>query len=277
MLLLLINLLVCYFQLYDRFQKSGISLSHQSMLNILDLIGGHYSDDLVDLIKNKRKCHVVGDNLNIKTNVKDMRMDNRNKMHNWFMSMVVSERVDVSSLDNTRAIRDIKNFSNENYLMSEEEQLLYKKSAQVLVCRVFQEFFDQDIFRFLSKVCPKQINHPRSLEMRLKTSLYPLPMHFKDEKKLADMVDILCELEETLNGVWQKSGATIDGSGNFIPDDFSCPFSGDQLTRVRATSARNLRAGCHTATDRLAHTGPDVFELWHAKQNFLMVTVLHHC
>ena len=78
-------------------------MSHQSMINILDLIGGHYSDGLVDLIK-QRKCHVVGDNLNIKTNVKDMRMDNRNKMHNWFMSMVVSERVDVSSLDNTRAI-----------------------------------------------------------------------------------------------------------------------------------------------------------------------------
>ena len=88
------------------------------MLNILDLIGGHYSDGLLDLIKNKRKCHMAGDNLNIKTNVKDMRMANQNKMHNWFMSMVVSERVDVSLLDNTRPIGDIKNFPNENYLMS---------------------------------------------------------------------------------------------------------------------------------------------------------------
>jgi len=74
------------------------------MLNILDLIEGHYSDGLLDLIENKRKCHVVGD-LNINTNVKDIRMDNRNKMHNWFMSMVVSERVDVSLLDNTRLSR----------------------------------------------------------------------------------------------------------------------------------------------------------------------------
>ena len=245
--------------MYDRFQKAGISLSHQSMLNILDLIGGHYSDGLVDLIKNKRKCHVVGDNLNIKTNVKDMRMDNRNKMHNWFMSLVVSERVDVSLLDNTRPIADIKNFPNKNYLMSDGERLLLRKSSQVLVCRVFQEFFDQDIFKFLSKVCPKQIHHPQSLAMHQKTSLFPLPMHFKDEKKLADMVDILCEIEETLNGVWQKSGGTNDGSANFIPDDFSCPFSGDHVTRVRATSARHLRAGCHTLTDRLAHTEPDVF------------------
>ena len=91
------------------------------------------------------------------------------------------------------------------------------------------------IFKFLSKVCPSKINHPHGFKMRQKTSLFPLPMHFKDEKKLAEMVDILCEVEET-NGVWQKAGATN------TPDDFSCPFSGDQSTRVRATSARHLRA-----------------------------------
>ena len=28
-------------------------------------------------------------------------------------------------------------------------------------------------------------------------------MHFKDKKKLADMVEILCEIEETQNGVLQ--------------------------------------------------------------------------
>ena len=63
------------------------------------------------------------------------------------------------------------------------------------------------------------------------------------------MIDILCEIEET--GVWQKSGATNDGSGNLIPDDFSCHFSGYQLTHIRVTSARHLRAGCHILTDRL--------------------------
>ena len=99
--------------------------------------------------------------MNIKTNVKDTRMDNRNQMHNWFMSMVLSERVDVSLLDNTRPIADIKNFPNENYLVSEEEQFLLRKASQVLVFRVFQEF----------KVCPKQIHHPQSLSMHKKTSI----------------------------------------------------------------------------------------------------------
>lgn len=77
--------------------------------------------------------------------MKDMRTDNQNKLHNWFMSMVVSERVDVSSLDNTRAIAEIKIFLNENYLLSDAEQLSHKKSCQVLVYRVFQEFFDRSV------------------------------------------------------------------------------------------------------------------------------------
>ena len=200
-------------------------------------------------------------------------MDNPNKMHNWFVSIVVSERVDVSLLDNTRLIGDNKNFPNENYLMSDGEQLLLRKSSRVLICRVFQGFFDQDMFKFLSKVCKKQIHLHQSLEMNDKMSLFPMPMHIKDEKKLADMIDILCEREETW--VWQKSGATNDGSGNLIPDDFSCHFSGYHLTCIRATSARHLRAGCHTLTDRLAHTEPDVFELWHAKQNLLVVRQQH--
>ena len=40
---------------------------------------------------------------------------------------------------------------------------------------------------------------------------------------------------------------------------------GDQLTRVRFTSGRKLRAGAHTAKDRLEHTHPDVIELFHTK------------
>lgn len=91
------------------------------MLNILDLIGGYYSDGFLDFIKNKRKCYMVGDNLNIKINVKDMCMDNWNKMYNWFMFMVVLERVDVLLLDNIRFIGDIKNFLNENYFMLDGE------------------------------------------------------------------------------------------------------------------------------------------------------------
>ena len=44
------------------------------------------------------------------------------------------------------------------------------------------------------------------------------------------------------------------------------------MTRVRFTSGRKLRAGAHTAKDRLEHTHPDVIELFHTKQAFLTVS-----
>ena len=48
-----------------------------------------------------------------------------------------------------------------------------------------------------------------------------------------------------------------------IPANFNCPSGGDQLTRVRFTSGRKLRAGAHTSKDRLEGTQPDVKELFH--------------
>ena len=66
-----------------------------------------------------------------------------------------------------------------------------------------------------------------------------------------------------------------ENSESCIPQGFQCPFIGDQSTRARATSPRNLRAGCHNQKDRLEHTAPDVIELWHLKQSFLMVSKVH--
>lgn len=88
-------------------------------------------------------------------------MDNPNKMHKWFMSMVVSERVNGSSLHNTQTKKENKNFAN-------------------------------------------------------------------------DVLDILCEVDKTLNSVQQKSGAT-------------------------------------NMPDRPDHTEPGAFNLCHVKKNLLMV------
>lgn len=242
------------------------------MLNIMDMIGGHFADGLIDNIRAKKKCFVNGDNLNIKTSVKDMRMDHHNKMHNWFMTMVVFERVDFSNLDNSAPLGNLATFANANYLLSEAEVESLKGNLKVIVCRAFLSVIKLPMFKFLERNCPAHIQHPFSHEMSQQSEIFPQPIHFKDEKKLADMVDILCDIENRLEEVFAEvsGGEARDG----VPADFECPFSGDQLTRVRATSARNLRAGCHTKKDRLEHTKPDVIELWHLKQSFLMVSTI---
>ena len=49
------------------------------------------------------------------------------------------------------------------------------------------------------------------------------------------------------------------------------PCYGDQLTRVRLAGAKDLRAGCHTANDRLDHIHPIKVAHWHCKRSFLKV------
>ena len=88
------------FQTYGRLEKQGVCLSHTSMINLLDLMGGHFHDKIVELVKAGKKFYTVNDNLNCKTTVKNMRVDHRNKQHNWFASIVVFERIDFSHLDN---------------------------------------------------------------------------------------------------------------------------------------------------------------------------------
>lgn len=96
------------------------------------------------------------------------------KLLNWFASIVVFERIDFSHLDNVRPLGDIQNFSNENYLLISEE---IKK-------RIFLEFFKQPQFAAVKKLVPQHILHRYTNEMSSKSEVFPLPIQFKDEKKI---------------------------------------------------------------------------------------------
>ena len=56
-------------QTYGRLEKKGVCLSHTSMISLLDLMGGHFHDKIVELIKAGKKFDTVNDNFNCKTTV----------------------------------------------------------------------------------------------------------------------------------------------------------------------------------------------------------------
>ena len=49
---------------------------------------------------------------------------------------------------------------------------------------------------------------------------------------------------------------------------------GDQLTRVRLTSVKNVRLLAPDPRKRFSYVDPIVFELWHVKQDFLEVCII---
>lgn len=111
------------------------------MINLLDLMGGYFYDKIVELVKEGKKFYIVNDNLNCKIIVKNMRVDYRNKQYNWFVSIIVFERIDFSYLDNVILFGDVQNFFNENYFFILEEVKKFQLDFKVFVGRVFLEFF----------------------------------------------------------------------------------------------------------------------------------------
>ncbi|XP_070571411.1 uncharacterized protein [Ptychodera flava] len=45
---------------YERFNRMGISLSHQQQLNILEEIGGRYQDDIINKVSQGEKFQITG-------------------------------------------------------------------------------------------------------------------------------------------------------------------------------------------------------------------------
>lgn len=121
-------------------------LSHTSMLNLLDLMGGHFHDKIVELVMEGKKFYTLNDNLNCKTTVKNGRVEHRNKQHNWFASIIVFERIDFSHLDNVIPLGDVQNLSNENYLLTPKEVKKLQSDFKILVGRFFLELFKQAPF-----------------------------------------------------------------------------------------------------------------------------------
>ena len=154
------------------------------MINLLDLMGGHFHDKIVELVKAGKKFYTVNDNFNCKTTVKNMRVDHRNKQHNWFGSIVVFERIDFSHLDNVGHLVTFRIFLMRVTSLPQRIKKL-QSDFKVLVGRIFLEFFRQPQFAAVKKLVPQHIFylHRYTNEMSSKSEVFPLPIQFKDEKK----------------------------------------------------------------------------------------------
>ena len=172
----------------------------------------------------------------------------------------------------------------------------YKIFSGRIVCESFPAF------NFLIDVLPAHTACQYSAEMRTQSVVVPLPVLMKDEKKYSDLVDVLDHLEAWVHEMYTKAGLYNPTEEDHIPPgppivapsrpdqpsshlppvpskddsfvDVKIPCFKDQLTRVRLAGAKDSRAGCHTARDRLDYLYPFRNVDWLAKRSFLKVQSL---
>ena len=79
-------------QVYDRFQTLGITLSYQTSVDLLDVLGGEFGSTVIDGIKQKKTIRIIADNVNFKININDQHFSDDGhtyKMHNMFSSALL--------------------------------------------------------------------------------------------------------------------------------------------------------------------------------------------
>ena len=153
------------------------------------------------------------------------------------------------------------------------------------------EIFKFDIASSTNCMCPG--------EMGKMSEVLTMPIIMKDEKKYAEVVDVLDQLEKCTEDIYSAAGLCA-------PDPVSCtdptpvtgttsrpdqpaahvppaasksdplrgvkvPCYSDQLTRVGFAGGKDLRAGCHSAKQRLNHIYPFCIVVWPTKRSFLKV------
>ena len=278
----------------------GFCLSHTSKIKLLDILGNHFADSAIDQVRLGNKLHGTGDNWDMKIRHHDMLSTHQNTDLHYFASNLIVERVPCDNLSTTSPQKDILSLPNSTFLLNSAEATKLREDFKILVARVLVTNISQ--LSFLKSIVPQHISHKYQQEMAKKSTIIPLPMQMKDEKKYEDVVDILDSYEQELEDIYVRAGvvrkpngpeqeqparitsgasATPDqAAAHFNKDDandhmkgISVPFGGDQMTRVRFAGAKDLRAGAHTAKQRFDHCSPFVSELFHTKMAYVQVKI----
>ena len=198
-------------------------------------------------------------------------------------------------------------FGLSDHLSVEIQPLKRPTNQKVIAAKILCEQIPA--FSFLKTVVSNTYPSLKyAAELKGKSTIVPFPVLLKDEKKYADIVDVLDQLETWVHEIYVKAGQIPDSDGSVDyetsltvgptqglsestsrpdqplshvhpvadPNDplanVRVPCYGDQLTRVRMAGAKDLRAGCHRARDRFNHIHPIKVADWHSKQNFLKVS-----
>ena len=276
-------------------------MSHTTKLRLLEQIGGHFNDKLVQAVKSGRTLRGTGDNLDMSVRAHDVTSDHQNRDLHYFATSIIVNRLEFLDLPNNGPKRPLDHLNVGVFLLSQAEMSTLRSNFMVLVGRVLSEFLD--CFRFLNAVVPKHIRHRYSEEMSQKSTIVAMPVLFHNEKEYGEVVKILRTYERWIAEIYRKAGLVnadideqdmvellclVEGQSS-LPDqpqahqtqddpndplkDIHVPFEGDQLTRVRFAGARDLVAGNQTATQRFDHTTPYRSALWHTKASFLQVSL----
>ena len=142
-------------------------MSYTRSQDLLNRVGDHFDDSVVEHLRRGQKFRLIGDNLNFKVKTKDVRQDRQDTTKNMFASAVILHSVD-ADLPQEPKIRT-EDFVPQDILPNSQDLAKIRASYIQIVSEVVAEHIPT--FSFLKDAVSKD-ETPFATQLAKKTEVY---------------------------------------------------------------------------------------------------------
>ena len=177
--------------MYTRLNHVNVSLSYTAVLKLVADISERHKAPLERWLRERVAVKFVGDNVEKKRGVRDIRSDHKGEVKHMYSLLAVKGCVNPPAPTAEFSLPDIGSHQVSHFLPTVSDLSAIKSNLVVLVSCV--------LCRYIKVLKPQKhslvmhIPHTHSTEMASKSEVAVLDVLHKNETKSADMVDIMRE------------------------------------------------------------------------------------
>ena len=217
--------------MYERLNHLNVCISYPAVLRAVEDISQRHTRTLQQWIREGYTFKFVGDNVDRRVTVREVRSDHHDTLHHMYILMALRSRVTTSS-DSAVVLPDLARLPTSVYLPSSSDVLQLKKNLVIMVSHILCENIKE--ISCVAKLVPQHIYHQYSSSVCRKSEVVVLDVLHKNEISNADMLSIMKTQQRYLE---DHNSTVLSG--------------GDQLTCERQRCAKTYVMDGDTQEDRL--------------------------
>ena len=186
---------LCLLQVISELNKYGICLEPKMKYSILDDIGKHFIDRAAELVKAGHTFVYVLDNIDWDEKAHDMRQEVQNKSVHAVATSIVFNRVCDEGMTDSGPQQDLKQCNVCELVNVNDADLdIIRSRYRIILAQLMFKHFTA--FKMFEQYTPDTTECSHATEMKMKSEVVTMPVLMKDEKKYAEVVDVLDQLEK---------------------------------------------------------------------------------
>ena len=178
-------------QVYSQLNHINACISYPATLRLVEDVSKLHSVPLERWIAEGITFKFIGDNVDKKMGVRDVRIDNQGDMYSL---LAARSRLPLLDLPHTGQVADVVSLPWESFLPTQEDINGINSTLVVLVSRLLTQYFCD--LSVLSKSVPSHIKHKYSQEMSKKPEAVVLDVFMKNEATSTGMLDIMKSIQD---------------------------------------------------------------------------------